>query len=501
MFIHHKIQMKKSKLTFKDFRGLDFKTTQEASSFTWKANDVGFEEAYALIKKWVYHPLPDYDDIGNSSGRLFLVWEDLLLMETDGVKKWNWSTFVSYISETFNNSPQEWDIKPFFEVDAPGVDPGTIEEVGDQRIRFSTPLVMNKYTGKHLGIQSATELQTLYITGNTSDTIYLDWLIDGDIIDSWIIAQYVFPKQPVLVIYDWTEVFRFVEATGAALWTVKNMANWFIEVFANRLFVMSDKRVEFSTFNSATLQNENNYIDTDWVIQDKQIIGNSLVVFTTKGTYAVTGTWYTSMNFPKISEFAPQGKVFPVSHVDKTYVSHEGKIRRFTTTQWLLQTQYNYALIPDEQKEIFSIDRGVIFSLGHWSNKYWILNIEELENRRLVTITNFWDENISDIVEYKWTIFMISGGNIYKEDWYIPIRVKTNLIRSNKKMYRDAVEMAVSWPFPASIEITTESGTQTKNQNNLANQTSYNIKNRTYDVQVEIETNDPISSFNIYYMY
>jgi hypothetical protein len=43
--------MKKSKLTFNDFRGLDFKTTQETVAFTGKPNDIGFEEAYALVKK------------------------------------------------------------------------------------------------------------------------------------------------------------------------------------------------------------------------------------------------------------------------------------------------------------------------------------------------------------------------------------------------------------------------------------------------------------------
>jgi hypothetical protein len=44
-------------------------------------------------------------------------------METTGIKKRNGSAFVSYISETFNNSPQEREVKPFFEVTNPGVDP------------------------------------------------------------------------------------------------------------------------------------------------------------------------------------------------------------------------------------------------------------------------------------------------------------------------------------------------------------------------------------------
>jgi hypothetical protein len=86
---------------------------------------------------------------------------------------------------------------------------------------------------------------------------------------------------------------------------------------------MAGYEIKFSTFLSATFNNQNNNIDTEGIIKDTQIIGNSLVVFTTKGTYAVTGTGYTTMNFPKISEFSPFERVYPISHIDNTYVSHE----------------------------------------------------------------------------------------------------------------------------------------------------------------------------------
>jgi hypothetical protein len=66
---------------------------------------------------------------------------------------------------------------------------------------------------------------------------------------------------------------------------------------------------------------------------DKVIIGNVLVVFTTHGTYGLTGTGYTTMNFPKISEFAPHERVYPCTQIDNTYIIRNGYVRRFTTDE------------------------------------------------------------------------------------------------------------------------------------------------------------------------
>lgn len=494
--------MKRSKLTFSNFRGLDFRTTQESVAFTGKPNDVGFEEAYALIKQWIFHPLPNFQSIWSTAGRLFQVRNDLYLMETTGIKKWNWTSFVSFITQTFANNPAQWDVKPFFDITSTwAVTLGAIEEVGDQFIRYTNPIPINKYIGKHLGIGSGTSTQILNITGNDSTTIFLDGMINWSLIDTGITATYVYDKIPVLVIYDWSVVRRFDASTGASYWTVKTISNWFIEVFANRLFVMANNQIEFSTFNSATLLNQDNFIDTEWIIVDKQIIGNSLVVFTSKWTFAITGTGYTSMNFPKVSEFSPNEKIFPVSHIDNTYISHEWYIRRFTTGDGLLQTQYNYMLIPDTQKEIFSIERGIIFSLWHGSNKYWILNVEELQNRRIVTITNFRDANIWDILEFKGTIFMISWGTLYKENWTRDITVKTNNIRSNRKLYWELVDINLSGTHPNTITAKRDWWTKTPTKNTAGNQTSYNIREMSNDIQISFTANNPVIDFNIYYKY
>lgn len=491
--------MKQSKLTFNSFRGLDFRTTKESVAFTGKPNDVGFEEFQALIKEWVAHPLPNFQSIGSSSWKLFQVWGDMYLMETSGIKKRNGSSFSSFISATMSNNPDYRDIKPFFELTLPGTTLGAPSEVGDQWLRYTAPMARNIHVGKHIAIQSSSTLQALYITWNDENTIFVDWLINWEIINSGIINSHVYPKQDILVVNDWATIKRYIKSTWALLGTVKTISNAFIEIFANRLFIMGGNQIEFTTFLSATLFNQNNFIDTEWKIVDTTLMWNSMVVFTTSGTFAVTGTWYTSMNFPKISEFSPYGRVYPVSHIDNIYISYEGYIRRFTN-EGVLQTQYNYNLIPDTQAKIFQIERWVIFSLGHSSSKYGILNVEELQNRRLITMTNFRDANITSILEFNGVIYMVAGGTLYKEKWQRNIKIKTNKIRANKKLYRDMVDMATAGDYPASINVTWDWATKTSTKNTYANQTSYNIKEKSFDMQIEIETTDTISSFNIYYI-
>jgi len=82
-----------------------------------------------------------------------------------------------------------------------------------------------------------------------------------------------------------------------------------------------------------------------------------MVVFTTHGTYGLTGTGFTTMNFPKISEFAPFERIYPCTQVDNTYIIRQGYVRRFTTDEGLLDTQYNYPVIPDTQGKIYPIER------------------------------------------------------------------------------------------------------------------------------------------------
>jgi hypothetical protein len=96
----------------------------------------------------------------------------------------------------------------------------------------------------------------------------------------------------------------------------------------------------------------------------------------------------------------------------------------------------------------------VIFPLGHGTAKYGILNVEELQNRKLISISNFYDYAITDLVEYKGVIFMIAGGTVYKQSGVTNPSFKLNNLRLPTKTFRDIVEVAQGGNYPASITAT-----------------------------------------------
>lgn len=286
----------------------------------------------------------------------------------------------------------------------------------------------------------------------------------------------IYDKIDVLIVYDGDTVHRFKKSDGSAYGTADTFSNGFIEVFGNRLYLANTKQIKFSTFNSSTFNNNPfNTIDTDGLIIDKQIIGNALIFFTTHGTYALTGTGYTTMNFPKISEFSPQERVYPAVHMDNTYVIYNGYLRRLTL-DGLQETEYNYAVIPDTTRKIYSTERGIIFPLGHATNKYGLLNVEELQNRRLITLTNFYDGDIDSLIEYKGVIFLVCGGVLYKQNGVRSISFKLNKIRFQTKLYRDTVEMGLGGTYPSSITAIVDDVSKTCLKNDGANQVSYNVR-------------------------
>lgn len=62
---------KRQSFTFRNFRGLDWRTTKMGVSPSAKPSEVGFEEMYAYIKQGVAHPLPAFSSLVSSDGRLF----------------------------------------------------------------------------------------------------------------------------------------------------------------------------------------------------------------------------------------------------------------------------------------------------------------------------------------------------------------------------------------------------------------------------------------------
>jgi hypothetical protein len=131
----------------------------------------------------------------------------------------------------------------------------------------------------------------------------------------------VYEVDPILVVYDGDTVHRFRTSDGSSRGTADTFVDGFIEIFANRLFLMKGNTITFSTINSAIFNNTPfNNLQTEGTIVDKQIIGNVLVIFTTHGTYGLTGTGFTTMNFPKISEFSPFERIYPCTQVDNTYI-------------------------------------------------------------------------------------------------------------------------------------------------------------------------------------
>lgn len=160
------------------------------------------------------------------------------------------------------------------------------------------------------------------------------------------------------------------------------------------------------------------------------------------------------MNFPKLSEFAPHTRVYPIIWTDQVYLIFDGYVRQFTLADGLLQTQYNYAVIPDTQSEIFSIERGIVFPLGHGTTKHGIINTEELQNRKIISISNFYDNTITDMIEYKGVIFIIEGGVIWIQNGISNPKLKMNPFRNPKKMFRDSVDIHLGGSYPASVVAT-----------------------------------------------
>ena len=496
--------MKKWKLTFRNFRGLDRRTTQMGTSYSGKPTDIGFESMYWLIKEWVLHPLPWYTSLQNGTGRLFKVGTNMLFMHAAGVDIWNGTAFLPLITQTHDTTDMTLrDIKPFFETIATWGVSLTFSAMTDQSITVTNTMVINKYVNKHVTIWLSGQYQTLYITGNDAHNLYVDWLVNGDLAAAGCSIT-VFDHDAATIVYDGTNVRRYT-VTGTVLWTASAISWWFIEVFSNRLFVMQGNTITFSTFNSSQFANTPfNFIPVEWTIVDEVIIGNVMVIFTTNGTYWLTGTGFTTMNFPKISEFAPSTRVYPKTQIDTTYLIRNGYIRVFDVSNGLQPIQYNYTIIPDTQGEIFTIERGIIFPLWHGTTKQWIITVEwakTMLSSTTINITNFYDYPITDLLEFKWVIYLISQWVLYKQSGTVNPSFKLNTLRMATKTFWDTVDIAQWWNYPNSITATIDWSDITCNKNTGANQVTYWIRNMWYTISVSATTSDPISYFNIYYLY
>ena len=73
-------------------------------------------------------------------------------MHTGGVDKRNGSTFASFITHAFNNSPEYRAIKPFFEITATGATSLNYVSATDQSITVSNTMPINKHVNRHVTI-------------------------------------------------------------------------------------------------------------------------------------------------------------------------------------------------------------------------------------------------------------------------------------------------------------------------------------------------------------
>lgn len=496
----------RAQLSFRNFTWLNFKTTRKGVAFTWKQNDIGYEEFQADIQMGIAHPRSSYDNKFTTwDGRFFNVDNKLFFAEFDEINEeinikeivndTTITTRITWLSRNNTLSKDKVRMGKFYMDDPTTLERLTHTSHWDNFVEVSDTLVENQLIGKFLFVDST---KFYYITGNTTNTIYTDWPIE------WT--------------WTWVEISDSIECYRVSTWFIlqyfdKNFTilltnrieSEFTEKLNNRLIYMTNSSIYISTLNMIWWQWYYAYIPVPSSIMDTFVYKDKLYIFTQDGTYTLEGSSNASFALKKISNFSTNTRVYPQESLDNLFLSTKGQLKTFWP-DGIGTVQYNYSLIPDTQAKLFSVKNGVIFNLWHTATtRRGKLNIEEINNNKKISIVDFQNIDIRDIIEFNWAIryywVIWASGYIFKENTTTPqnVYIKTNKIVGNKKIWLDEVWTDIAWSYPDTIIVIADWVTYTINKNTLWGRISYPINKFCTDFQIILEAGDPVIDFILYY--
>lgn len=360
-------------------------------------------------------------------------------------------------------------------------------------INIATTMGENVYSGMQVEVLQggSTSKGVYYINTNTKDTIYIDGLLDyvpanGDTVK-------IYAPTNILAIYDGYRLYQWDGANIVDQGVIGNGA--FIETYSNRLYIFNDTKITFSSFNTIAYFPKTGYAYTTGKVWDTRVLANQIYIYTTHGTWVLQGTGYTTLNLIRTSEFKTDRRVYPVVHKDNQFINSEGRLYGFADR---LGTQYNYRLIPDTASKLFTLHEGVLFNLGHsMGNKWACLNVEEVENRQQIVITNFIDADLRDVASFNGKVWINDGGVIKKENGLSPIKFTSNMVSYPRRVFWDSVTVFTAGSVPATIDYYLQGAWNTKALDTYGNTVDYKIKKYDTGVKIRIETDQPIISISL----
>lgn len=492
--------MKQSSIQFSKFSGLDFRTTAQDVSFSWKSNVLWFQELYGIVKTGVIHPLPDVSmNIHSGDGRLFNVNNKLYMLKTDWLYVINGSKtgFTQILSQTLQNKKDFWNLFQFYEKSATTSVTWSCQTGSDENFfKVWATLDINAHVNSYVDILEWGTVYkgTYYINANDENTIYIDGIIDYKPTASDTFNIYT-PRQ-CLYVYDGDKLYSIDQTTNTI---IDDTTIWecLLDVFNNRIWrTDGNNKLLYSTFNYWHYFQNLNYIPTETTIVDIFVMQNNLYVWTQSGTFAASGTGYTTIQLDRVSQFSHNKRLYPVTNkYNDMFITQDGNLYQFAW--WVVQ--YNYNLIPDTEGKLFSTDLWIIFKLWHGTTQWGILNIEEVKNQKVRTITNFFDGNLQDAIDYDGEMYIVANNIVYRENGKKNITFKLNTIQFPRKIRIEKLQLSSNGSYPTQVQYKTAWVTHTSLLNTYANERSYTIKKMVFEIQIIMDTTDPLVDFTLYY--
>lgn len=488
--------MKSKNLTFDRFTWLDFRTTIASSTSVNKTNPIGFQELYWKIHSWIIHPIKNINsEVATKSWRMFKVKNKAFIMTTTWLDEINigW-TITNRVTQAFADKK---DYRKVMEVkwkaSSSTASWNCDTDSESTFIKSATTLGSNVYAGLLVELFTwSTSKWVYYINSNDADTIFIEWSLDyipwaSDTFQIYLPVDYV-------LVYDWTTARIYNRGSSYSSVDTFSLSNWFLALWNNRLLKIEWKKVTFTTINHWWYFPYLNYIYTEWDVSDIQSFWTQLYIFTQKGTYSLQWTWYQTIAMPKFNEYATYNMIYPVIYDWRLFISDNWKISPFDQSKWL---EYNYKLIPDTSWRIFSIDDWIVFSLWHSLSKYWLINIEEIKNEQMISITNYLDWSLEDIINFDNKIYAIIGWKLYKDSANLPISLKTNKLDYNAKLFFDKLTMITSGTNPTTITYNVWGTDTSVTKVTTGRDERYPILKRSDNIVLSFTTTEAIQSFTL----
>lgn len=444
--------MQQTSLIFDRFIWIDYRTTKQSVSPSGKKNPIWMLECYWIIKKWVVQPAPALTTSIATwiTWKLFKVRNILYLMTTSWLQKLNsWETAFDVVkTQAFANYPESWNIFEFKYKWTETISWTVAADSAESYIKSSTTLWRNVYAWTLIEIFNwATSKWVYYVTSNDANTIYIEWNLDYIPLASDTFK--IFIPTDYLYVYDWQSIYILDWNNSYTTIQTINIWLWRIQKNNNRLMSIIGKKISLSTINHGWYFPYLNYVYTTWNIYDSIVFWNSLYLFCDDWTWALSWTWYTTLGLDKISQYIADTRVYPIINDGRLFIIDKWRLYPFETTTWL---EYNYRLNPDTHARIFSIPQWIVFNLWHWLNKQWILNIEETKNEQSISIWNFIDWTLQDIIYFNSKLFAIIWTTVYKENWFQDIAITFNTIDFWKLTYIYYWELEYMDTKPSTIQ-------------------------------------------------